>query len=131
MPNTPTRSFGRISVLATFAMLAGAAMCLPGCLVSSQSNETYTGTQVSDETFGQIQTGVTNKQWVLGTLGEPTQKTTLDDGGELWKWSYSKTKSSSGAILFIFGGSSKTTTASAAYVQFDQNGVVTRAWRAE
>jgi hypothetical protein len=111
--------------------MAGSSILIPGCLVSSQSNETFTGTQVSESTFGQIQTGATTKQWVLGSLGDPTQKTTLDDGGELWKWSYTKTKSSSGAILFIFGGESKTTTGGAAYVEFGPDGIVRRAWRAD
>jgi outer membrane protein assembly factor BamE (lipoprotein component of BamABCDE complex) len=102
---------------------------LPGCLVSSTSRESYTGTYVSDQTFGQIQAGVTTRQWVMGTLGEPTCKTTLENGEELWKWTYSKVKRSSGAVLFIFGGSSSSETGGAAYVQM-KDGVVTKAWRA-
>jgi hypothetical protein len=65
---------------------------------------------------------------VLGTLGEPTSKTTLENGEELWKWQYSKVKESSGAVLFIFGGSSTSTEGGSSYVQM-RDGVVTKAWR--
>lgn len=112
-------------------LIAGMALVAPGCLISSRSNESFTGTKVSEATFGQIQPGVTNKQWVEATLGQPTKKSTLDDGGEVWKWSYAKVKQSSGAILFIFGGSSTTTTGGAAYIEFGPDGVVRKAWRAE
>jgi outer membrane protein assembly factor BamE (lipoprotein component of BamABCDE complex) len=117
--------------IAVGTVLAAAAIAMAGCLVSSQSHESFTGTQVSESTFGQIRTGVTTRQWVEATLGQPTMKTTLDDGGEVWKWSYSKVKQSSGAILFVFGGSSTTTTGGAAYVEFGPDGIVRRAWRAE
>jgi hypothetical protein len=108
-------------------LLAGAAV-LPGCLISQHSNERYTGTYVSEPTFSQIQTGVTTKSWIQGTLGEPTSKTTLENGEELWKWQYAKVKQSSGAVLFIFGGSSTSTEGGSAYVQM-KDGVVTKAWR--
>jgi outer membrane protein assembly factor BamE (lipoprotein component of BamABCDE complex) len=121
----------RVADVSLVAVLAASAAVMPGCLVSSTSHETFSGTQVNEATFGQIQSGVTTKQWVEGTLGQPTQKTPLSDGGEIWKWSYSKVRQSSGAILFIFGGSSTTTTGGAAYVEFGSDGVVRRAWRAD
>jgi hypothetical protein len=110
------------------AMLLGIAAFTPGCLISQHSDERYTGTYVSEPTFSQIQVGSTTKAWVLGTLGEPTSKTTLENGEELWKWQYSKVKESSGAVLFIFGGSSTSTEGGSAYVQM-RDGVVTKAWR--
>ncbi len=105
-----------------------ASVLLGGCLISSHSNESFTGTQVSEETFSRIEPGVTTKQWVLGTLGEPTVNTPLEDGAELWKWTYSKCKTSNGSIFLIFGGSSVSTTAGAAYVQM-KDGIVTKCWR--
>ena len=129
MKTLPSRRNARVWTTALACALIAGASVLSGCLISSSSNESYTGTYVSESTFGQIEPGKTTKQWVLGTLGEPTEKTCLEDGGELWKWSYSKTKSSSGAILFVFGGSSTSQTGGAAYVQM-KDGIVTRAWRA-
>jgi hypothetical protein len=111
------------------ALLACAA-ALPGCLISSHSNESFSGTYVSEGTFGHIEPGVTTRQWLLGSLGEPTTRTQLESGQELWKWSFTKTKASSGAILFVFGGSSRSETAGAAYVQM-KDGIVTKAWRAQ
>jgi outer membrane protein assembly factor BamE (lipoprotein component of BamABCDE complex) len=110
--------------------LISSAATLPGCLISSHSDESLSGTYVSEPTFNRIEPGVTTRQWVLGSLGEPTLKTKLEDGGELWKWQYSKTKQSSGAVLFLFGGSSKSSTTGAAYVQFKDD-VVTRSWRTD
>ena len=110
--------------------LLGVAVALPGCLISSRSRETQTGTYVSEATFNQIEPGVTTRQWVLGTLGEPSLKTRLENGEELWKWSYCKTKQSSGSLLFVFGGSSSTSTMGAAYIQF-KDGLVAKSWRAD
>ena len=115
---------------AAFSCAIVATIALSGCLISRHSNESFSGTKVSEQTFNRIEPGVTTKQWILGTLGEPTLNTPLEDGSELWKWSYTSTKSSSGAVLFVFGGSSTSTTASAAYVQM-KDGIVTKAWRAE
>lgn len=117
-----------VRITITCALLTAAAV-LPGCLISSRSSETQSGTYVSEATFNQIQPGVTTQQWVRGTLGEPSLKTPLENGEELWKWSYCKTKQSSGSLLFVFGGSSSSSTMGAAYVQF-KDGIVTKSWRA-
>lgn len=103
---------------------------LSGCLINSSSNEVFTGTQISNATFSQVEPGVTTRQWVMGTFGEPTTRTTLEDGSEIWKWMYSKVKSSSGSLLFVFGGSSTTSSGGSAYVQM-KDGLVTKAWRTE
>lgn len=116
------------SRVAIAAMMVGFAACAPGCLISQHSDEHYSGTYVSEPTFAQIQTGVTTRAWILGTLGEPTTKTQLENGEELWKWQYAKVKQSGGAVLFIFGGSSTSTEGGSAYVQI-KDGVVTKAWR--
>jgi hypothetical protein len=115
--------------LVAFCALVASVGTLSGCLISSRSRETQSGTFVSETTFNQIQPGVTTKQWVLGTLGEPSLKTPLENGEELWKWSYCKTRESSGSLLFVFGGSSTSSTMGAAYVQF-KDGVVSKSWRA-
>lgn len=106
------------------------ATSLTGCLIGSNERETLAGKQVSDATFNRIQPGVTTTEWIQGTLGEPSTKSTLSDGTEVWKWSYTKTKASSGTVLFLFGGSSSKTTAGSAYVEA-KNGIVTKAWRTD
>ena len=115
-----------IVVVGMFAAL----LVLPGCLIGSTERESHSGTQVSAPTFDQIEPGKTTKQWVLGTLGEPDKKSDVGTGEELWKWSYTKTRSSSGYFLFVFGGSSETSKSGAAYVQFKDD-VVTKKWRTD
>lgn len=124
------KTMTRIKMSGVVVMVAVAVAALPGCLIGSQSRESQTGTQVSQQTFDQIEPGSTTRQWVLGTLGEPDKKTDIGGGEELWKWSYTKTKTSSGYFLFVFGGSSETSKSGAAYVQLKDD-VVTKKWRTE
>lgn len=115
-------------VVTSGLVLAGLA--LPGCLISSHSNEDFSGKYVSRQTFGEVVPGETTETWILGTLGEPTSKTTLEDGSQLWKYAYTKTKSSRGSLLFVFGGSSRSSTGGSAYVQI-KNGIVVKHWRTD
>jgi len=99
-----------------------------GCLISSNSHETRSGTYVSENTFAQIRPGQTSEDWVRATLGTPTSETVLRDGGRILKWSYSEHHESSGAVFLIFGGHSEKDTDHTAFVEL-HDGVVTRAWR--
>ena len=110
--------------------LIGIALSLMpmGCLVTSHSSETHGGNYVSDNTFAQIKPGQTTPVWVKATLGDPSKVTKMDDGTELWDYTYSEQKESSGAVFLIFGGSDTKESTGHAFVEF-KNGVVTRAWR--
>lgn len=110
--------------------LTMAGLVLPGCLISSHSNEDFSGSYVSHRTFNQVEPGVTTVSWVKGTMGEPTSKTTLEDGSELWKYAYTKTKNSNGSLLFVFNGSSRSATGGSAYVQI-KDGIVVKHWRTD
>lgn len=125
MPGRPSAR-----VVAAITALASCSLALPGCLIRSDRREEYTGRYVSQPTFSQIEPGVTTRQWVLGTLGEPDRKTPCEDGSELWKYSYNRRESSSGAVLFVFGGSTVKETGGSAYVQL-KDGVVVKAWRTD
>jgi hypothetical protein len=105
-------------------------MCLVlgGCLVSSNSSEHRSGSYVSDSTFNQIQPGKTTEGWVDATLGKPTSISRLDDGTEIWKYSYTEHRDSSGAVFLIFGGSNSTETNHTAFVEI-HDGIVRKAWR--
>jgi outer membrane protein assembly factor BamE (lipoprotein component of BamABCDE complex) len=116
-----TRSLRPSTLLCLLALLAG------GCLVMSNSEERRTGKYVSQATFEQIKPGATTSAWVLATLGEPTTKTKAS-GSEVWKWEYTETKESGGAIFLIFGGRSTKESNGAAYVEL-KDGVVANAWR--
>ncbi len=102
-------------------------VCMNGCLVSSSSNVTHTGTNVGDSTWAQVVPGK-SMSWVAAVLGEPTSKQKLDDGSEIWKWTYTERTDNSGAVFLIFGGSSSHENSHTAFVEF-KDGVVTNHWR--
>jgi outer membrane protein assembly factor BamE (lipoprotein component of BamABCDE complex) len=110
------------------AVLAAMGGVVPGCLVTSQSRTEYSGRYVGPETFERVQEGKSSQEFVRATLGEPTCRTPLSDGTEVWKWEYQKTHSGSGTVFLLFGGSDRTEHPGAAYVTF-KDGVVARKWR--
>lgn len=99
-----------------------------GCLVTSNSNVQRSGNYVSDSTFNQIEPGKTTAAWIRATLGAPTSIDRIDSETEIWKYSYTLRKESSGAVFLIFGGSSANEDTHTAFVQLKE-GVVTKAWR--
>lgn len=106
----------------------GSLALLPGCLVSGHSNTTMSGAYVGPTTFSQVEPGVTTEEWVLAAFGKPTERTTLSDGTDLLKWSYSRTKRGSGSVFLLYGGSNSSESQGAAFVQV-RDGLVVKAWR--
>lgn len=105
-----------------------AILMLSGCLISSNTSEHRSGNYVADSTFNQIQPGKTTEGWVDATLGKPTSTSRLDDGTEIWKYSYTEHHDSSGAVFLIFGGSNSSETSHTAFVEI-HHGIVRKAWR--
>lgn len=99
-----------------------------GCLVATSKKQTQSGNYVAESTFDQIEPGTTSSAWVRATLGEPSDRTKVDNTVEVWKWTYTQTKKSSGAIFLIFGGEETKESTGNAFVEF-KDGVVTRKWR--
>ncbi len=112
---------------ATFVSAAMLICIGTGCLVSSNTSQTRSGNFVPENTFDQIKPKETTQAWVKAVLGEPTSKNSADNT-EIWKWSYTERKESSGAIFLIFGGHDEKEQTHAAYVEF-KDGVVVNKWR--
>lgn len=117
----------RISPIACRIFLPFLLLSMSGCLVSSSTNQRITGNYVPRDTFDRIEPGKTTAGWVRATLGEPSSKDALHDDGEIWKYSYTEEKESSGAVFLIFGGSDKKELQHTAYVEI-HGGVVTHKW---
>jgi outer membrane protein assembly factor BamE (lipoprotein component of BamABCDE complex) len=118
-----------IMTRAAAAILLAATACgLGGCLISSHNSTTISGSYVSPATYDEVKPGETTAEWVKAAFGEPSCKTPLASGEELWKWTYSKTKEGTGTVLFIFGGSDKTETVGHVNIQV-RDGVVIHKWR--
>jgi len=119
----------KFSAMTTAA--AAATVCLAGlsgCLVSGNSTSTMSGSYVGASTFSQVEPGVTSEEWVLAAFGEPTSRTNLSDGSQMLKWSYRQSKSGSGSVFLLYGGSNSTERQGATFVQV-RDGLVVKAWR--
>jgi outer membrane protein assembly factor BamE (lipoprotein component of BamABCDE complex) len=113
---------------ATLSLVLSTLLLAPACVViSTDGHEEISGQYVSAETLAQIQTGST-QEYVISLLDEPTSKTALSDGTEIWKWTYSSSSSSSSHLLFLINAEKNTKNHHSSYVQFE-NGVVTKSWR--
>lgn len=115
--------------LAVAAGLGALVFVLPACtVIRSHSAHSVTGTYVGRNTFAQIEPGTTTTEWLLAVVGPPDSKTALDNGDEIWKWSYTQSRSSRGRVLFVFSGSSSSQTPRQTFARI-REGVVVEAWQ--
>jgi outer membrane protein assembly factor BamE (lipoprotein component of BamABCDE complex) len=121
------RHFQRLGQVLTLVM-AFIPMFAGGCLISADSSQHRSGSYVSDETLRQIEPGKTTSDWVRATLGAPTKVDKLEGGGELWKYTYTERKESSGAVFLIFAGHDKKEISGTVFIEV-RDGVVTKTWR--
>ncbi len=114
------------------AQLAAGAACfaitLGGCIASGSSKTYSSGRYIGDQTIARVEPGKTDKQWVMAVFGEPTSRTPLSTGVEIWKWEYTKVTTSSGSVLFIVSGKNRDETIRNVYIEFESD-VVTQIWR--
>lgn len=116
-----------LSFVIGVAILVLAMLFVPGCLVTSDSTTTRTGTKVAPGTYSQIEIGSTTVGWVHNTLGDPTSKTN-DKGDEVWKYTYTEHTDSSGAVFLVFGGRSENDVVNTVFIEF-RDGIVVNKWR--
>ncbi len=105
--------------------LALAASCV---VVQSDSRTKYSGRHVSEATLAQITPGK-SQEFVLAVVGEPSSRTKLDDGGEIWKWAHTRRETSSGHFILLFSGDRSVETEGATYVEFTPEKLVRHTWR--
>jgi hypothetical protein len=117
----------RASALVGVGAAAAVAVC-SGCLIHSHNRTEYSGTYVGSATFDRVEEGKSTPEYVLATFGEPTSRSKLNDGSEVWKWCYRRTHDSSGSVFLLFGGSGHSENEGAAFVVV-KDGVVTKKWR--
>ena len=108
--------------------LGAGVLLSSGCLIHSHSRTEYSGKYIGSATFDRIEEGKSTSEFVLATLGEPTRRSPLSDGTEVWKWEYRRTQESSGSVFLLYGGSGHSENEGAAFVTV-KDGVVARKWR--
>lgn len=114
--------------LAACTFLTLSTLTLGGCLIGSGSSDTVTGTFIGRETLAQMKPGETKEDFVVATLGQPSSRSTLSDGSQLWRYNYSRTRRSGGYVFVLLSASSKEQTVATTFVEF-RDGVVARAWQ--
>lgn len=101
---------------------------LTGCLIGSTDSQSRSGKYVSESTFNQLKMGETTPSFAEAILGSPDAKTPQEDGTEIWRYSYSETKKSSGYVFLVFGGTSSKESSHSAFLQFKDDRLI-KAWR--
>jgi outer membrane protein assembly factor BamE (lipoprotein component of BamABCDE complex) len=111
--------------------LPAAALSIPllfsGCIIHADSHVHRTGVEVSRETLAQVEPG-RKKDFVIALLGEPTSRTTLEGGTEIWKWTYTEKRVRRGSLFLILDSDTTQERNGATYVQFEDE-VVAKAWQ--
>lgn len=90
----------------------------------------YEGTNISDELLERVNAGKTTGEWVEAVFGEPSKKTPLSDGTEIWRWTY-KPVAQEVSVVSLFGGGSEKEPKLASrtvYVQL-RDGIVVDKWK--
>jgi outer membrane protein assembly factor BamE (lipoprotein component of BamABCDE complex) len=102
---------------------------LSGC-ISSRSDVSYgsKGPVVGSETLRQIKVGSTSKEWLLGTLGEPTNETRTPEGTEILKYVYTKKVDSDFDAFILLSFDDEREERTVLYFEIT-DGIVTRYWK--
>lgn len=118
-----------ITATGTLVISLLALLALSGC-VSSHSDVTYgsTGPAVRGDTLRQIKVGRTTKEWLLGTLGEPSRTSGTSDGTEVLTYVYTK-KVDSRFDFCPFLDTHDRREEQTVYVFELKDGVVTKFWK--
>jgi len=117
------------SKLLSVVFACGVTLTLGGCLIARSTSVYETGQRVTEHTKHQITIGETTDEWLLATLGEPTDRQTVEDqpNTEIWRYTYKKREESGGAVFLLFAGSSSKSTSTTTYFEVT-DGVVTKYW---
>ena len=111
---------------ALYVSLVLMSVLMVGCMVSDNSTH-YTG--IEDQTLSEIECGLTTKDWLIETLGEPSEEYTDENGADILKYMCTK-KLKKEFVLFpppIVTSEQKTIEH---FVAFEvQDGIVQRYWK--
>lgn len=112
--------------LAVLALSIG-LLALPGCLVSSTNWSEVEGTPITFNALDRVVVGETTEDWVLGTFGDPSSRTDLEDGTTILRYESRETRSGRGSVFLLLKASSRKTTTSRTIFEI-RDGVVCDWW---
>lgn len=97
------------------------------CLIGSETHTHREGRRISQETLDGVRPG-NSKEYVLALLGEPSRRTPIENGRQIWSWEYRTVKQSEGSIFLLASSDSKTEESGAVFVEFEGD-LVLKTWR--
>ena len=114
-----------------FAACLCGLVTLGGCnVVSGNKTVSVQGRRITNTSLAQVQPERTTSDWLEAAFGAPTSRKsfTRDDvDGEIWRYEYRRSESSSGEFLFLYDGwEHKEETTTTCFELVD--GKVTRYW---
>ena len=118
------RTFVTGLLLATLAFNAG---CF---IIHTDKRVRESGVPVSSKTLNQVKPGETSEAWVLAALGEPSNRTVVEQGGsttKILRYDHTTHKSDEGRVFLLFSGETDETRVRRTYFEI-KDGVVTRYW---
>jgi len=90
------------------AVSLAAITALVGCnIVSGNKTVSVQGRRITSTSLAQVQPEKTTTDWLEAAFGAPTSRKTFSrDGveGEIWRYEYRRSESSSGEFLFLYDG---------------------------
>ncbi len=111
------------------ALVVAGLLPLTGCVIlSNDVSYGEKGPRVSDEALQQIESGRTTRDWVIATLGAPSEQETTKEGLEILKYRYTRREESTVLVLpfLIVDGDQRQERT----VYFEvKDGVVQRYWK--
>ncbi len=108
-------------------IVAGGLLPVAGCFIwNSDVNYGEKGAPLSGSTLKQVECGKTTRDWLVVTLGEPSEQSTTDAGVELLKYKYSKTEENNLVMPFVIA-SDENKLEQTVYFQV-KDGVVQKYW---
>lgn len=110
------------------ALLAALALC--GCLVVNRSESTVRagGSEIGAATLGQIEPGKTTRNWLVATLGRPTEVNTVSENEEVLRYESRTVQERRLHILLLYGGDHEVERVENVYFEIE-NGIVMNYWR--
>lgn len=117
--------------IAKFAYLAALLSLLPatGCLIyHHDTHYEEKGKPVSTSTLDQIECGTTTKDWVLATLGEPSEQHKTPEGVEMLEYRYARKKDNQLILLPVVFINDEGKDTQILHFEIS-NGIVTKFWK--
>jgi len=83
-------------------LLLAPCILLTACVYSQNTSQHSHGTQVNQQQVALIETGKTDKQWVLANLGIPDRTQADKDGFEVFEYITENTEKTEKNLIFVF-----------------------------